>query len=184
MIIRVGSINRTKFQAVDGLFRDSGLFGSDLEVVGVDVKPGISRQPLSLEETLLGARNRAVLAYDKSDYGVGIEDGLMHFPQIRTGYLNVCVAVIYDGTKSYEGLSPGFQIPRPVLGLIKDKALTLSEAFREAGLTNIDNIGAEKGVIYPLSGQTIDRGTYTKLALMMALVDLNNYILERKLSGQ
>lgn len=77
MKIAVGSVNPVKIacvkQAFEEVFPDK-----EWDVQGVEVSSGISDQPMSDEDSLTGARNRASRAMREldADYGVGLEGGL------------------------------------------------------------------------------------------------------------
>ncbi|MFA5355633.1 MAG: inosine/xanthosine triphosphatase [Candidatus Paceibacterota bacterium] len=74
MKIVVGSKNPVKVNAVKDAFKK--VFG-DCEVVGVSVSSGVSNMPMSFEEALRGARNRAKNAIKilRADFSVGLEGG-------------------------------------------------------------------------------------------------------------
>ncbi|KAJ3231097.1 hypothetical protein HDU81_004038 [Chytriomyces hyalinus] len=79
MIVVVGTTNPAKLSAVTialkELFPDRA---QDLIVRGVSVKSGVSDQPMSDEETILGATNRAKRALEsdaEADFGIGVEGG-------------------------------------------------------------------------------------------------------------
>ena len=77
MKIAVGSKNPVKREAVHLAF--SLVWPEELfEVEGVDVPSGVSDQPMSDEESIRGARNRAIAALEMTtaEYGVGLEGGL------------------------------------------------------------------------------------------------------------
>jgi|SRR3989344_9021651 len=77
MKIAVGSENPIKIKAVKKAFVKVWPEGK-WTVYGFAVKSGVSRQPMSDEECIKGARNRAGAALEKkeADFGVGIEAGL------------------------------------------------------------------------------------------------------------
>ncbi len=87
--IVVGTKNPSKLSAVkiavDKLFPLTSASNADSEqklshtIVGVDVPSGVDPQPKSAEETLTGAKNRAMAALKEvpdADYGIGLEGGL------------------------------------------------------------------------------------------------------------
>ena len=82
MRIIVGSQNPAKLEAVSVAF--ASFFPEDnFEVQPVNVPSGVSHQPLSDAETLLGATNRARAARElepEADYWLGIEGGLNPSP--------------------------------------------------------------------------------------------------------
>jgi inosine/xanthosine triphosphatase len=73
MLISIGSKNPAKVAAVEQAFK-----GYSFEIVSVDTESGVSEQPLTDEETIKGAINRAVSAFDVSgaDIGIGLEGGV------------------------------------------------------------------------------------------------------------
>jgi inosine/xanthosine triphosphatase len=80
MRVAVGSMSDSKLQAVKlGLVLLSpDLLYGDWTAIGVDVQSGVSDQPMSDEETIEGATNRALRALDQSeaDIAFGLESGL------------------------------------------------------------------------------------------------------------
>ena len=75
--IVVGSQNPVKIEAVRLAF--AAVWPSEeYNVHGVEAQSGVTAQPMSDEESIRGARNRAIaaLAYAGADYGVGLEGGL------------------------------------------------------------------------------------------------------------
>ncbi|MFC0298757.1 DUF84 family protein [Geobacillus jurassicus] len=71
--IAVGTKNEAKVAAV------RSVFGEDCRLVALDVPSGVSAQPLSDEETRLGAIQRAQRALEaaEADIGIGLEGGVM-----------------------------------------------------------------------------------------------------------
>jgi inosine/xanthosine triphosphatase len=77
MKIAVGSENPTKIEAVKNAFTIVWPEES-WDVTGHNVGSDISDQPMSDEESIQGAKNRArkALELTKADFGVGLEGGL------------------------------------------------------------------------------------------------------------
>jgi len=73
MIISVGSKNPAKIAAVEAVFKDY-----TNEIVSVDTDSGVRAQPLSDDETIKGAVNRAKAAVKEfnADIGIGLEGGV------------------------------------------------------------------------------------------------------------
>ena len=98
MKIIVGSKNKAKVGAVDEIVREYPHL-AHAEVIGCEVSSEISAQPMSLEEIIRGAKNRARNSFsigENCDYGIGLESGLMDVPYTKTGHMNVCACAIYD----------------------------------------------------------------------------------------
>jgi inosine/xanthosine triphosphatase len=74
MKIAVGSKNPVKINAVKTAFYK---FFNEFELVSLSAPSNVSDMPMSLEETIKGARNRALYSIKKenADFGIGLEGG-------------------------------------------------------------------------------------------------------------
>lgn len=107
MKVAVGSMNPVKVNAVKEAFEK--LFpDKKWEVIGVDVKSGVSDQPMSDEESIKGARSRAKKAIKKLDahFGVGLEGGLH---KIRKHWFD-CGWIVVVNKKGEEGIGSSIRI--------------------------------------------------------------------------
>src|SRR5665213_1581325 len=102
--IKVGSRNPSKVEAVKEILQEYPHL-KDALIEGVEISSEVSDQPKTLQETIEGARNRAISAFQTCTYSFGIESGLMAVPYTKSGYMDVCVAAIYDGNETHLGLS-------------------------------------------------------------------------------
>ena len=176
MIIAVGTTNIVKLQAVEEVVK-SYLLLANAKVHSFSVPSEISEQPLSLEEIISGAKNRAKNAFaacGSCNYSFGIESGLFEAIGTQTGYLEACICCIYDGVNSHIGMSCGFEIPPHILTLVVDKKRDLAAACYESGVTTNSKLGSAEGLIGILSKGRIDRKEYTKQCITTALLQLEN----------
>ena len=173
MKINVGSKNPTKISAVREAISAYDLL-SGSEVVPMEVSSGVSSQPKSLEETIRGALSRARNAFGDCDYSIGLESGLMQVPQSKSGYMDFCACIIYDGRESHLGLSCAFEFPTEITRLIHEEGLDANEASFRSGLTKHKNIGSLEGAIGILTKGRVTRKEYTKQAIQMALIQIEN----------
>jgi inosine/xanthosine triphosphatase len=74
MRVAIGSKNPAKINAVKNVFKD--------EVISVEAESGVNDQPMSDEETIKGAVNRAMQAAElgEADIGIGLEGGVQQTP--------------------------------------------------------------------------------------------------------
>ncbi len=172
MHVTVGSTNPIKIAAVQECIADYPLF-SDALVFGKNVASGISSQPMSLEETIRGAINRAKNAFTET-YSFGIESGLFSVPYTRSGYMDVCCCAIYDGKLISLGLSSAFEVPQIVLDLIMNNGLECNDAIYRAGLTSKPKAGSEEGMTGILTKGRIMRKEQIKQAIYNALILVEN----------
>ena len=176
MIIAVGSTNHVKVQAVEEIIQEYPVLAGG-RVVAISTASGVSEQPLSLEETILGAKNRAKNAFDVSQpcqYGIGIEGGLCESPGTRTGFMVINVCAIFDGTHHYVGFTSGYEVPSQILECILTQKMDLSQACLHSGITSKAKIGASEGLIGILTQGRVDRKQYMKECITMSLVQLEN----------
>lgn len=176
MKIIIGSANPQKIKAVQEL-ASVYEFMQNADVLGVEVDSGISDQPKTLDEIILGAKNRAQNAFNSTTdatLGFGIESGIMPAPHTKTGFVNLCACAIYNGNDFYIGLSGAFELPSEVINLIINEGMNTSEACKKIGLTSHEYVGHADGIIGILSKSKLTRLTYSKQAAQMALVRYEN----------
>ncbi len=172
MKLYIGSTNPSKVEALIETIRDYS-FLANAEVYAYKTASEVSHQPLTLEETVQGAMQRAKNVFGNCDYSFGIESGLFEFPLTKS-YMDVCVCIIYDGNKFFEGLSCGFTIPPKINRLVHKSEVDMEQACFETNLTSQRKIGSAEGIIGLLTKGRITRKDYTKQAIQMALIQLEN----------
>lgn len=173
MKINVGSKNNIKISAVQetlDLYSDF----KHAAVEGINIQSAVSEQPKSMEETVRGALHRAKTAFQNCDYSFGIESGLMQVPNTKTGYMDFTVCAIYDGSRFHLGLSPALECPPIVIKHVFEDNLDLDGALHKSGITQNQDIGSAEGMIGLLTKGRITRKDYTKHAVMMAMIHLEN----------
>jgi len=172
MIINVGSQNQTKIAGVKNLVTGHPLFKNAV-VSGVVIQIEEFGHPKSLEEAIKGAMDRAYASLQDGDYSFGIESGLMAVPSTKSGYMETTVCAIYDGAEYHLGIGPAFEWPKKMLDLILS-GQDGSQAFKQIGLTSDEKIGTQNGGIHVLTKGKINRTKLNELAVMMALIHLEN----------
>ncbi len=169
--IAVASLNPVKLRAAQAAFER--LFPDQrFSVSGAALPSGVADQPMSLAETLTGARNRAHnarRAQPDAQFWVGIEGGIEDSPLGMTCFARVHVL----GADGREGLGQTavFYLPREVAALVRQGL--------ELGLADDQVFGRENskqanGAIGILSDDVIDREAYYIHAMIMALLPFKN----------
>jgi inosine/xanthosine triphosphatase len=141
--------------------------GGETNVGTVDPIEHLPEQPLG-DEVSRGAIVRARTAVEPSDAdrGVGIEAGLIQLPgSDRWLSVQVCAIVDREGRISL-GLGPGYELPETLRGATLAGA-PLREALRSS--LSIDD-AENRGAIYYLSHERVDRYEITLIAVRMALI--------------
>ncbi len=168
--IVVASKNPAKIRAALGAFRR--MFPDRrFEVEGVSVPSGVSPQPMSDEETLLGARNRAEAArrlVPDADYWVGMEGGVEEHP---AGLASFAWIVVLSGSRVGKGRTGVFLLPDPIASLVQrgvELGTACDQVFSRAGSK------LETGAIGLLTRGTMDRVELYEHATVLALLPFVN----------
>ncbi len=169
--ITVASTNPVKLQAALNAFER--LFpGEDFTVEGVSVPSGVSDQPVTNSETLLGASNRARYvaqqATNSDAYAVGIEGGVEDSPQ---GLAAFAWVVVQRGDTVGRGRTGTFFLPDEVAELVRG-GLELGDA--DDIVFGQSNSKQKNGAIGLLTGNVITRTTLYEQAVIMALLPFKN----------
>ena len=173
MKIVVASKNPQKISAVEETLQDYPHL-KDAKVESIDVTTTVPSQPITLDDIVEGAVQRAKNAYADCDYSIGLESGLMKVSQTKSGYLDAGACAIYDGQEIHLGLSAGFESPDPsIFQMVINEGIELSEATKRAGLTTHEKIGSAEGIIGILTKGRMNRKDQVKQSIITALVHLD-----------
>lgn len=142
------------------------------QIIPVHVDPGVADQPMSDEETRLGARNRVALARQKvpdADYWVGMEGGLDFFDRRLMAFAWMVVAA--RGERISETRSATLPLPPEVQRLVAG-GLELGEANdRVFSTLNSKQGGGAYGLL--TNGLMTRESIYTQ-TLILALIPFVN----------
>jgi inosine/xanthosine triphosphatase len=150
IIVAVGSMRRPKLDAVrQALNVIAPRLGAEtlFDVVGVEVPSGVRHTPLSREEIMTGARQRAEallhIACEKNarwKYLVGLEGGIdiIHERGARWVFLENWAYVSDGAGRASYGQSGAISIPEPLVKSVVDDGIELSAA--------IDTFGGGHGI--------------------------------------
>lgn len=173
MKINVGTKNPVKISAVAEIIKDYEKY-KDAEIVSVEAESLISEQPLSIDETIQGAMNRARNCFSSCELSIGLESGLMKVPNTKTGFMDFTCCAIFDGKQFHLGLSSAFEFPVKVVEKIFNEKIDSSSAFHKLGLSKNNYVGYAEGIIGVLTKGRLNRKQYTQQALRTAFIHLEN----------
>ena len=162
----IASKNPVKINATKSAFEK--MFPDDkFSFEGISVPSGVSDQPMSEDETLTGAKNRAknVSKKTNADYYVGIEGGLRE----HDGRLECFAWMIVQNQKGSVGMgrTGSFFLPDKVAELVRE-GMELGDADdRVFGNTNSKQ---KNGAVGLLTNDVITRTKYYVEALSLALI--------------
>jgi inosine/xanthosine triphosphatase len=181
--IAAGSTRRPKLNAVQeaaDLFRCYFSADTTIEVHGYEVESGVSHTPLSREELMQGARQRAetlaarlAATGDAANFYVGLEGGLdvVEEPGRRRVFLESW-AYVADGERGHFGCSGSIEIPEALAEEVVIRGTELSVAIDDfAGQAGIRDAQGAWGV---LSGNLILRQESFRVAVVAAFAPFYN----------
>jgi len=93
----------------------------------------------------------------------------MAVPHSKTGYMDVSVCAIFDGTEFHLGLSSAWEAPKEVVRHMLNDGLNMNDAAFKAGLTTDKKIGSAQGLVGIVTKGRLTRKEYTKEAIRTAL---------------
>lgn len=176
----VASTNPVKVQAARLGF--SRMFPNEVFAYeGLSVPSGVSDQPMSSEETLRGAANRARKAQEAApdaNFWVGIEGGVeavgVEAVEGNLAAPDLCAfawVVVLSADQTGRGRTGVFFLPPRVAELVR-QGKELGEADDIVfGRTNSKQ---ENGAVGLLTGNVVDRAGYYKQAVILALIPFKN----------
>ncbi len=196
MIVSIGSRSKAKIAAITKAFsKYPELWADNDERVEYIIIPkdmridenfgqekdkfsGVSCNPLTLSETIKGAKNRAKNAYEyaeknenRCDFGVGIEAGMYRVEEVSTKYMDTSVCAIYDGKQYYVGFSPSFEYPQAVVNRVLqgEEVGFMQDIFGNTAK-------GRKGAIGVLTSERLYRDELEEQAVLMALTKITSSV--------
>ncbi|GAA4825163.1 inosine/xanthosine triphosphatase [Algivirga pacifica] len=169
--IVIASLNPVKVNASLSTFQKA--FSEEVfEAEGLSIPSGVSDQPMSEEETLTGAINRAKGAQEtasEGDYFVGIEGGIQATPQGMSAF--AWVYILDRHGRSSQARTANFYLPPKVTELIY-QGVELGHANDKVfGELNSKQKG---GAVGSLTAGILGRTEYYEQAVLLALIPFIN----------
>ena len=163
--IVIGSKNPIKIEATKNAFEK--VFGLSVEIIAVSVSSGVSDMPISFEEMLDGAKNRADRARQKidADFGVGLEGG---FENEKIGtFLSGFVAIVdRQGVWGYAQGS-GLFMPEKIVKKVREQKKELGDVMDE--MRGLKNTKQHEGCVGFMTDNLIPRKSAFEATIIYAL---------------
>lgn len=160
----VGSMNPVKIESVELAFQ--AVWPSmPWHVSGIKARSGVLEQPLTENETIEGARNRAIAALASgSEFGVGLEGGLTQMD----GRWMECGCVVIRNADGLEGIASTARIPIPERFRLRMKqGETLGDICDET--FRVANVGEDVGYFGLMTNNAVTRSSAYRDAVAFAL---------------
>jgi inosine/xanthosine triphosphatase len=161
--VAVASANPVKLNAAKEAFMLS--MDKSIDLLSLNVDSGVSEQPMSYEETRLGAKNRvanAMLALE-ADYYIAFEGGVDVYEDGPKTFAVICIS---NGEETIFGQSAILPLPMVVYEKLLE-GIELGTAMDE--LFNTQNIKQKGGAIGQLTNGLETRMSIYKSATILAL---------------
>lgn len=167
--VGVGSDNPVKIKATESAFSK---FFQYIQILHKKIDPGIPAQPMSDEEMIRGAINRAIGIYNhfNTDFGVGLEGGIVKY---RYGVFVRGWVAVYDGKRTGIASTVSIQIPSIIWEILStEKSLELEDIMEK--ISGVRKIGDKIGAFGFLTLGRYDRTRAFEDALICALAPFIN----------
>lgn len=169
--IIVASANPVKIQTTKLGFSKM-LPQEEFEISGISVPSGVADQPMSDEETLLGAQNRVKTlstANPDADFWVGIEGGLV----VKDNYMEAFAWVVIKSKNNVfgKGKTATFILPAKIVELIK-QGKELGDA--DDIVFGKNNSKQANGAVGLLTRDVITRTSLYEQGVILALIPFKN----------
>ncbi|MCK9466739.1 MAG: inosine/xanthosine triphosphatase [Candidatus Absconditabacterales bacterium] len=174
MLIAIGSLRKPKLDAVELALQNCPYFqGQYIRYEAKKTESNVSDMPLSIEEVMLGAKNRVEnlkKEVENADFYIGLEGGTS-----KIGKKYFLFGATYIENKDgigYYGFSPMIEIPEKIqYELYKNKG-DLSDVINK--LTNKDEVRSNNGTFGELSDDMITRADSFKISTQAAIAPFFN----------
>lgn len=163
----IGSINPIKITCTTNAFQKAFPYET-FEFIGVNSPSKVSDQPMSDEETYLGATNRALHIKESiptADYYVGIEGGIGYHAEDMEAF--AWIVILSSTDQKGKARTSSFVLPK--------KIQTLVEGGIELGIADDmvfsrKNSKQENGAVGILTNDLITRSDYYEQAVILAII--------------
>jgi inosine/xanthosine triphosphatase len=162
--VAVGSSNPVKVDAVREVLR---YVAPEATVAGIAVESGVPDQPWGDEETIRGARTRALAAREalSAELGVGIEGGLV---KDDDGSVRTCAWAVVVGDGGREGVGGSLAMPLPErVAVLVRAGLELGDAID--AVTGSRDVKYGAGAVGVLTAGLVDRQEAYEVIVSYAL---------------
>ncbi len=176
MQLALGSTNPAKRRAV--------LLATGHEPVCVSVPSGVTGQPLSADETLHGAIQRArgaLAAVPGADIGLGLEGGVDFDARHTRQWVLLSVCAAWDGRGLYVARGVSMPLPQAIGARLQAGGIELAAIMDELGGTTASN--HKDGAYGLLSGGRITRAEGFRDAVIAALTPFQNAMYRAQAGG-
>lgn len=169
--VYIGSKNPVKVECTRIGFKEVFKDFNDFMFIGKSIDSGVGDQPMTSEETLLGATNRAKnlkKEYSDGEFYVGIEGGIQSIGNEMEAFAWI---VILSNNQTGKAQTSTFQLPPKIAELIH-QGVELGHADDQVFRRNNSKQG--NGAVGILTGNVIDRIEYYRHAVILALIPFIN----------
>jgi len=170
LLVLVGSKNPVKIQCTEDGFVQA--FNRPFLVEGINAHSGVADQPVGDQETLEGAKNRAIHSsqiFPEANYWVGIEGGIDRDEFGMNAF--AWIYILGKNGKSSQAKTGTFYLPAKVSELVS-QGMELGKA--DDLIFERENSKHEGGSVGILTHGIVNRAEYYRQAIILALIPFIN----------
>ncbi|QQS60947.1 MAG: DUF84 family protein [Candidatus Moraniibacteriota bacterium] len=182
MKIAIGTLRKPKIDGVKKAVETCPYFDSfrdSIQYVSMETPSDISHMPISIEQIMLGANNRArnlLQSVPGADYFVGIEGGTERFGE--KSYVFGCVFILNNKGEGHYGFSPMVEVPSIIDDMIYKEGKELGPIMKE--LSGGKDVRSENGSMGMWTDNMLVRRDEFVLAFYSAIAPFfNEYYLKK-----
>ncbi|MCB9058216.1 MAG: DUF84 family protein [Calditrichae bacterium] len=187
MHIAIATTNKAKVKACESAFDKlknvfKNQFPSEIHFSSYKANSDVSDMPLSLNEIMQGARNRALFIYKKLtaeslkfDYIIGMEGGVFKTKPFSAETDQAILqnwVFVYNGQQGYYGSSAGLVLPQKISEALYQKKLELADVIDH--YSGKEDVRSNEGAFGLLTENLYDRRAAFESAVINATVPFLN----------
>ncbi|MDD4151077.1 MAG: inosine/xanthosine triphosphatase [Candidatus Gracilibacteria bacterium] len=168
MKIAIGTTAAPKIAAIEEGIKKCPFFeGINVEIIPMSVKSGISDMPLSEEENMTGAKNRAIACKSEieADFYIGMEGGTTMIG--NKAYLFGVVYIMNNSGEGHFGFSNRMEMPEIFRKRVYDNLEDLGPVLTE--ITGVEGASKKTGAFGAWSDDLLTRKEQFLLAFLSAI---------------
>jgi len=187
MIIGIGTQNKAKLKACDSAFKKletqfPNIFSNTKQITALAVESTVPEMPLSLNDLLKGARNRAFFVFNhfkdqsqKIDISIGMEGGVFSTSTFNENDAQAILqnwVYVFDGKHGSFGCSAGLALPDKISRTLFDDQKELAEVIDY--VSGKTDVRSNEGAFGILTEQLYTRSDAFESALINAMIPFLN----------
>ena len=187
MLVAIATENKAKVSACHTAFKKlrktfKNYFTSEVHFISIAAQSSVAEMPLTLNELLDGARNRALFVYKKlssenniPEFVIGMEGGVFrthHFNNHSDCALLQNWVYTYNGKTGFFGSSPGLPLPHKISRALYEQKRELAEVIDT--ISGKQDVRSNEGAFGILTENLLSRSEAFETAVINSIIPFLN----------